>query len=140
MTHGNYAIVFDGGSLGNPGRGYGSFALRSVDGAAQPTGWQIKRLTFPGRVTNNEAEYDTLIAALQSLVESLRVAGRDPAQTSVDVRGDSLLVISQVTRRWKAHEPRMADRRDAVIALANQFQRVSFVHQPRSQSVKILGH
>lgn len=136
----DYTIVFDGGSIGNPGRGYGSYAVANNAVSAQPAGWQIKRLNYPGRVTNNEAEYDTLIAALQTLPETLSAAGQEPLQTTVDVRGDSLLVIYQVTNRWKAHEPRMAERRDKVIALARQFKRVSFTHHPRAQSVKILGH
>lgn len=144
MIKSDYTIVFDGGSLGNPGRGYGSYAVatngEAATGAAQAGAWRIKRLNFDGRVTNNEAEYDTLISALQTLPETVRAAEKDPAQVTVEVRGDSLLVIYQVTRRWKAHEPRMAERRDKVLVLAKQFKRVSFAHQPRAQSVKILGH
>ncbi len=49
-------VVFDGGSKGNPGAGYGSYALQ-WPGQAQP---EIVRLEFSGRMTNNEAEYDTL--------------------------------------------------------------------------------
>ena len=144
MIKSDYTIVFDGGSLGNPGRGYGSFAVASngeaANSAAQASPWQIKRLNFDGRVTNNEAEYDTLISALETLPETLRAAGKEPGQITVDVRGDSQLVIFQVTRRWKAHEPRMAERRDRVLVLVKQFKHVSFAHQPRAQSVKILGH
>ena len=55
-------IIFDGGSKGNPGQGYGSYTLR-WPGAQQ----QIVRLRFGDRVTNNEAEYDTLIAALEAV-------------------------------------------------------------------------
>ena len=59
-------ILFDGGSIGNPGKGYGSYALKNslakVD--LQPAtkskkpaqGWQITRLNFGDNTTNNEAQ------------------------------------------------------------------------------------
>lgn len=136
MTGADYVIVFDGGSKGNPGRGYGSYAVTAAGSRRK----LIERLTFPGIVTNNEAEYDTLIAALAALPESMRSGGRQPGDCTVEVRGDSLLVISQVTGRWKAREPRMQQRRDQVLALARQFKSVSFVHHARAHSVRILGH
>src|SRR5690242_11228135 len=55
-------LIFDGGSIGNPGRGYGSYQV-SVRGKAEP----VQRLEFAGTSTNNEAEYATLIAALEAL-------------------------------------------------------------------------
>jgi ribonuclease HI len=136
MTMPDYTIVFDGGSIGNPGHGYGSFAV-TAQGQKRP---QIHRLSFDGRVTNNEAEYDTLVAALESLLSTARSLDLDPAQVVAEVRGDSQLVIFQVTGRWQAREPRMQQRRERVLALAKQLKHVAFVHQPRAKSVKILGH
>jgi ribonuclease HI len=135
MTKADYLIIFDGGSKGNPGRGYGSYAIQTTGSPPR-----IVSLDFPGRVTNNEAEYDTLIAALESLADVVRRQGGDPATRQIEVRGDSLLVIEQVTGRWKASEPRMRERRDRVRVLAGRFKRVSYVHHPRSESVKVLGH
>ena len=60
----DYTIIFDGGSRGNPGEGYGSYELRT---RAER---QIERLTFGDHVTNNEAEYRTLIAALRDVLAS----------------------------------------------------------------------
>jgi ribonuclease HI len=131
----DYMIVFDGGSIGNPGRGYGSYAITGPGGEQR-----ITKLEFSGRVTSNEAEYDTLAAALEGLLAALRAAGDDPAATSVSVRGDSLLVINQLTGEWKARELRMQERRDRILALARHFKRVSYVHQPRARSVAVLGH
>jgi ribonuclease HI len=131
----DYLIIFDGGSKGNPGHGYGSYALFAAAGRSEKAS-----LDFPGRVTNNEAEYDTLIAALDALAVSIRGKGGDPAATTIEVRGDSLLVISQVTGRWKATEPRMQERRDRVRRVAGQFKSVSYAHHPRSESVRVLGH
>lgn len=128
-------VIFDGGSRGNPGQGYGSYALR-WPGQAQ----QIVQLRFGGRVTNNEAEYDTLIAALEAILKRLQEHGAAPATAQVDVRGDSLLVINQVKGKWEVKEPRLQTRRDRVCGLLRQFGGWQLTHHGREQSVKTLGH
>src|SRR5262249_6257499 len=94
-----YRIVFDGGSLGNPGRGNGSFAISG------PGGYGVKEtLSYDergDRVTNNEAEYLTLIAALERLARDL---GERAGRARVSVRGDSQLVISQLRGAWKVRK------------------------------------
>ncbi len=125
-------IVFDGGSRGNPGPGYGSFAL--FDGT-QPA--QVQRLEFPGSMTNNEAEYQTLINALETLAGRL---GPAAAQTSLEVRGDSQLVIQQVLGSWKAKDDRMRALRDQARELLAHFRGWRFVQVPRRESVRKLGH
>lgn len=128
-------VIFDGGSRGNPGQGYGSYALR-WPGQAQ----QIVQLRFGDRVTNNEAEYDTLIAALEAILKRLQEHGATPATARIDVRGDSLLVINQVKGKWEAKEPRLQSRRDRVRGLLRQFGGWQLTHHDREQSVKTLGH
>lgn len=128
-------VVFDGGSRGNPGDGYGSYAL----------GWpgrpaQVVRLRFGEQVTNNEAEYDTLIAGLTAILEKLREQKADPATARVDIRGDSLLVINQVLGQWQCKEPRMHTRRDQVRRLLAQLGSWQLTHHDREESVRILGH
>ncbi len=58
-------LVFDGGSLGNPGKGYGSFHLADRDGYET-----IERLEFGNNVTNNQAEYRTMIAGRRGRTEA----------------------------------------------------------------------
>lgn len=128
-------LVFDGGSKGNPGQGYGSYAL-DWNGRSEPA----SRLTFPGQMTNNEAEYDVLLAALSAIQEELQQRGIDPTQVDLTVRGDSKLVISQVQGTWQAREPRLLERRDRVRSLLKHFGRVRLEHHPRSASVAVLGH
>lgn len=128
-------IIFDGGSKGNPGLGYGSYALRWPGQAPQ-----IVQLTFGQGVTNNEAEYDTLIAALEAVRVRLRDAGADPATARLDIRGDSLLVINQVQGEWKCTEERMRRRRDQVRALLRGFGAWQLTHHDRENSVRVLGH
>ena len=63
----DYVLVFDGGSKGNPGQGYGSYAIIRAQDRAQ----RVERLDFGDGYTNNEAEYDSLIAGLQDLLRRI---------------------------------------------------------------------
>lgn len=128
-------IIFDGGSKGNPGIGYGSYALR-WPGQAQ----QIVQLQFGDGVTNNEAEYDTLAAALEAVVKRLHDFKADPATARVEIRGDSQLVINQVLGEWKCSEDRMRQRRDRVRTLLREFGSWEILYHPRENNVRILGH
>ncbi len=128
-------LHFDGGSRGNPGPGYGSFVL-ARDGQEL----RRRRLDFGPRLTNNEAEYEALIRGLEDALSWLRSKGLDPAQEAIEIRGDSQLVLRQVARAWKAHEPRMAALRDRALALLAHFGRYTLCQVPRARSVQLLGH
>jgi ribonuclease HI len=131
----DYMVVFDGGSEGNPGFGYGSYAVITRDGRRR-----VRRLDFEDGMTSNEAEYDTLIAALNDLSERVEAAGKRPADFSVEVRGDSNLVLRQVRGEWKAKDERMRQRRDLARSLLARFGGYRLVEQPREETVKVLGH
>lgn len=128
-------IIFDGGSRGNPGEGYGSYQLRWP--GAPP---QVVRLRFGNNITNNEAEYDTLISALDAVLKRLVDSGAAPRTAQLDVRGDSLLVINQVMGEWKCKDARMEKRRDRVRSLLKQFGEWNLTHHDRENSVRALGH
>ncbi len=130
-----YEIVFDGGSLGNPGRGYGSFELRS------PTGKTIQeQLTYDelgDLVTNNQAEYLTLIAALERLLSLL---GDRAPRVRLIVRGDSQLVLRQLSGQWKVRHPELKPLHAKALGLLRQFGSYDLAWHPRRESVKVLGH
>ncbi len=128
-------IIFDGGSRGNPGQGYGSYALR-WPGASQ----QIVRLRFGDKVTNNEAEYDTLIAALEAVLQRLADNRARPHTARLDIRGDSALVINQVLGEWECKEPRLKVRCERVRSLLKRFGQWTLTHHRREKSVDVLGH
>lgn len=132
----DYVIVFDGGSRGNPGPGYGSYALLRPPDEKKT----VVRLDFDRDMTNNEAEYETLIAALGGLVERIEAAGRSSREFSVEIRGDSKLVLSQVEGTWKAKDDRMRALRNRARNLLARFDAHRLVHQDREESVRILGH
>jgi probable phosphoglycerate mutase len=131
----DYVVVFDGGSEGNPGFGYGSYAVIARDGRQR-----VRRLDFGDDMTNNEAEYDTLIAALEDISERVEAVGKRPSDFTIEVRGDSNLVLRQVRGEWKAKNERMRHRRDIVRSLLSRFGGYRLVEQPREESVKVLGH
>jgi ribonuclease HI len=132
----DYILTFDGGSKGNPGWGYGSYAITRVQDGAQ----RLERLNLGEPYTNNEAEYDTLLAALRDLLRRIEEVGRRPGEFSLEVRGDSALVLNQVQGRWKAKEPRMRERRNRCVSLLKRFESVRFEALPREQIVRVLGH
>jgi len=138
----DYVLIFDGGSKGNPGAGYGSYALarRDTGHRARPAYDQPKRLEFGDEMTNNEAEYDTLIAALENLLQELAARGENPAQRTLEVRGDSRLVLQQLQGLWKAKDDRMRERRDRALRLLRRFGDFRLKEVPRSENVAVLGH
>jgi ribonuclease HI len=97
-------------------------------------------LDFGDDMTSNEAEYDTLIAALGDVSERIESAGKRPADFTLEVRGDSRLVLRQVSGEWKAKDERMRHRRDIVRSLLSRFSGYRLVEQPREESLKLLGH
>ncbi|MGH2621285.1 MAG: ribonuclease HI family protein [Anaerolineales bacterium] len=128
-------LTFDGGSLGNPGRAYGSFRLTPPRGKALPP----KRLEF-GHGTNNQAEYQALIAGLEAVLLWAVKSGHDPRVTQVELRGDSQLVLNQLSGEWKVKDPHLRRLHSRARSLIDQFGRVEFVHQPRAITVRVLGH
>ena len=128
----DFTIVFDGGAIGNPGRGYGSYQIVGREGLVAQ-----ERLEYGDRVTNNQAEYRTLVEALEDLRDRL---GRDAARSSIAVRGDSQLVIQQVTGRWKVKHPELQPLRAQVVDLLRGFARSDVAWHGRDASVRLLGH
>jgi ribonuclease HI len=130
----DYTIIFDGGARGNPGEGYGSYELRTRAGR------QIERLTFGNHVTNNEAEYRTLIAALHAVLAQMIASHADPKAATLAVRGDSQLVICQVTGKWKVRTPHIRPLHAEATALLARFKHADIQWHPRAMSVRTLGH
>lgn len=117
-------IHFDGGSRGNPGpAGIGAVV---TDPTVEPPARLAVVSEHIGDATNNVAEYRALIAGLEA-------ARAFPAHT-VDVRGDSKLVIEQVRGAWKVKQPHLRPLLDAVRRLLEPYERVVLTHVPRDQN------
>jgi len=129
------SIVCDGGSLGNPGRGYGSYRLSDRTGASR-----LVRLEFGDGVTNNQAEYRTLIAAIDAAIERAAALGQRPEDLCLQIRTDSQLLVEQLTGRWKVRHPALKPLHARASALVARFGRHDIAWQPRAQTVRVLGH
>jgi len=124
-------LVFDGGSRGNPGAGYGSYQLTVRGKQSQP-----QRIELGPSYTNNEAEYDTLIRALEEVTRR----AKNPGRVQLEIRGDSQLVINQINGTWKVKEPRLQSRAARVRELLAPFGAWKAVWHARTNSVKAFGH
>lgn len=128
-------LIFDGGSLGNPGRGYGSYVFKGVVSQLAPVS-----IEFPGRTTSNEAEYMTLNNGLEAVLAATRSSGHDPAQLRIAVRSDSKLVVEQVSGRWKVKKAELRPHVQLAQTLLGRFHSWELAWHSRTESVRILGH
>lgn len=114
---GHAYAYFDGASRGNPGPAAVGWVLVTSDGIAAEDGETV------GRATNNQAEYEALIRALR--------AARDYGFDSVEVKGDSELIVKQVTGAWNTNDPELREKRVTVRELLAGFDDWDLAHVPR---------
>jgi ribonuclease HI len=134
----DYSIIFDGGSKGNGtanAYGYGSFKITTRTGKSHQDS-----LVFGRHVTNNEAEYRALIAALTELIGRIERAGRDPKDFTVEIRGDSQLVINQVKGDWECKADNLRQLLSQARNLVGRFNECDLDWHSRENSVEALGH
>jgi ribonuclease HI len=128
----DYTVVFDGGSLGNPGQGYGSYEIAGPDGTIA-----ARQVQFGNDMTNNQAEFRAVIAALEDLLERV---GSQAGALSLAVRGDSQLVIRGLTGEWRVKHPGLQPLHQRATDLLRRFRSVDLAWHPRRESVRTFGH
>lgn len=128
-------LVFDGGSIGNPGESYGSFRWKLEEEPLSPP----SRKHF-GHGTNNQAEYQALIEGLKALLSELSSRDIDPNRLQLEIRGDSRLVLKQLAGEWKIKNATLRELHSSATSLIGNYGEVRFVHQSRSETVRALGH
>jgi ribonuclease HI len=110
-------VYFDGASRGNPGPAAVGWVIVTGDGIVSEGGKRIDE------TTNNRAEYEALIQALS--------VAADYGFDSVELRGDSELVVNQVKGAWNVNEPSLRERRVQARTLLEQFDEWTLTHVPR---------
>jgi ribonuclease HI len=128
----DFTLVFDGGSLGNPGLGYGSYEIVTPERSLA-----ARQIEFGDDVTNNQAEFRALIAGLDDLLKHL---GPSAAERSLAVRGDSQLVIRGLSGEWRVKHPGLRPLYEEASHLLARFGSVQLTWQPRRKSVEAFGH
>jgi ribonuclease HI len=112
---------FDGACRGNPGTGARGATLLEDDTEIATASQQLR-----GKLTNNQAEYRALEAALQ-------LADRHGVSELL-VRGDSELIIKQVKGEYSVNANNLKPFHDRVTDLLQSFDAVALQHVPRSKN------
>ncbi len=114
-------IHSDGGARGNPGPAGIGAIVNGEDGQVVA---EISQ--FIGHATNNQAEYQALLAGLEKAV----ILGAD----TLDCFLDSELVVKQINREYKVKNKELAPLFLKVYNLTTKFKNIRFVHIPREQN------
>lgn len=118
-------VYFDGGSRGNPGPAAIGWVIVTGDGIVAEGGETI------GTATNNQAEYEALIAGLE--------AARDYGYDEVHVRGDSELIVKQVRGEYDTNNPDLREKRVTVHELLAAFDEWTLEYVPRDVNERADG-
>ena len=114
-------IHFDGGAR-PPDNGPAAIGYTvEIDGSTEESD-----CNHIGTATSNEAEY-------HALIKGLEVASKQGC-TEVKARGDSQLIVRQVTGDWQTKEPHLREIRDRVREVAEEFEQFEIQHIPREEN------
>lgn len=120
-------IFTDGGARGNPGP---AGAGASIQKGGKEIGHVSK---FLGKQTNNWAEYEALILALDT---THRLFG-SPVDEKVLVKMDSELIVKQMNGQYKVKDPELKKQHLRVHALiAESFPQIEFQHVRREANTR----
>lgn len=114
-------IHSDGGARGNPGPAGIGVLLTNEQGVSV-----AEISNFIGRATNNQAEYQALLAGL----EKAKSLGAE----EVVCRLDSELVVKQLNHEYKVKNKDLAPLFLKVHNLITSFKKISFQHVPREMN------
>ncbi|MDR5656751.1 ribonuclease HI [Halodesulfurarchaeum sp. HSR-GB] len=114
---GRVHVYFDGACRGNPGPSAVGYVLVDEHGIVEEGGETI------GRATNNQAEYEALIRALEVAAQY--------GYREIEIRGDSELIVKQVRGAWQTNDPTLREYRVRVHELLEEFEEYSITHVPR---------
>ncbi|KAI5347443.1 hypothetical protein L3X38_015322 [Prunus dulcis] len=92
----------------------------------EPLGIRQFQLDF--QCTNNRAEYEALIIGLEMLVEL--------GIQSVEILGDSMLVLKQIAGEYKCLSPSLVVYLVAARNLLTEFKEATWEHIPREENLQ----
>lgn len=133
-------IYFDGGCRpSNPGNKYGSYEVL-MDGVNVHT---VSEQEF-GFGTNNEAEFESLLSALEWTLKSLVDYGYSPSQYRLSIFTDSMIVRNRISGQHKSNRSEPQQRMSALTRRCHdwieKFGGMEIVWQPREANVERFGH
>ncbi len=116
--NGDLKLYCDGGSRGNPGPSASGYVLLDMNNQVI-----VKSGVYLGVTTNNQAEYQSLKFGLQ---EAQRIGAH-----RVQVFMDSMLVVNQMTGKFKIKNRDLWPIHQSIKDLAVHFNKVTYQHVPR---------
>jgi len=123
-------INTDGGSRGNPGPAAVGVVFFNAEGEVIH-----EHKECIGRGTNNEAEYQAIIKALEILTKSKWFAENNIAEKEVICRLDSQLVVEQINGNYKIKQDHLKLFIAQIRQMIAQMQlNISFIHIPREEN------
>jgi len=119
-------IFTDGGSRGNPGPAASAFVVYNDANCVV-----YQEGVFLGQKTNNEAEYEAVLAACKWLLADKK----NDVSTQTSWFLDSMLVVEQLNKHWKIKDARMQALASSIWKLLNELQlKYTFTHIPREKN------
>lgn len=116
-----YSLFTDGGSRGNPGPAAIGAVLYNED---KDVVWEISE--YIGEKTNNQAEYQAIIAALERLVKEKK--------DNIKCYLDSQLVVKQINREYRVKNENMKPLFETALHLLLKFENIEFHHVKREKN------
>jgi ribonuclease HI len=119
-----HILVFsDGASKGNPGDAAIAFVI--ADTHASPL---FEHHACIGTATNNEAEYQALLAAMEKVLEF--------GKKKATFFSDSELIVNQVLGRWKINKPELLVYAKKIAELRRRFEKFDLSAIPREKNIR----
>lgn len=116
-------IYTDGGARGNPGPA--GCGVVMIDPADDQIIYEADK--YLGTTTNNQAEYEGVILALQEAAQHFEVQ-------EIVLHSDSELLVKQLNGEYKVKNPGLQEKFSQVIKLMKKFPAVFFKHVRREQN------
>ncbi len=118
-----HSIYTDGGSRGNPGPAAYGFVIYDPQGTVLH-----EQHAYIGETTNNQAEYQAIVAALSAL-KDLNITG------PIVCYLDSQLVVRQINGQYKMKNAELRPWLQKIVALRQDLDNpISFVDIPREKN------
>jgi ribonuclease HI len=117
-----FIIHTDGGARGNPGPAGIGIYITDVHGKV------VKEISeYIGETTNNQAEYQAALRAIESAQAMLDGQG-SAKDAELEFYLDSELVVRQLNREYKVKNKELAPLFIKIYNLSQQFKKVTFTH------------
>jgi ribonuclease HI len=116
-------IYTDGASRGNPGLASYGFTISNEDG-----GLVYEEGKYIGVTTNNVAEYQAVLSALEYVKESV------PRVSEIAFFADSRLVVEQLSGRFKIKSLHLLELIKQIRRLQETFPKVTYTHVFREKN------